>query len=39
VSAGDDHTCGVLESGDVKCWGNNSFGQSTPPPGLRLATE
>ena len=27
VSAGDDHTCAALGSGDVECWGFNYFGQ------------
>ena len=27
VSAGSRHTCAVLESGDLKCWGGNTSGQ------------
>ncbi len=27
VSAGERHTCAVLNSGAVKCWGNNAYGQ------------
>ena len=27
LSAGDDTTCGVLESGAVRCWGSNQYGQ------------
>ena len=27
ISAGSDHTCAVMESGAVKCWGFNQYGQ------------
>ncbi len=27
VVAGGSHTCAILDSGFVKCWGDNSFGQ------------
>ena len=33
VSAGADHTCGILDTGAVECWGLNDEGQSTPPAG------
>ena len=33
VSAGYWHTCGVRTDGAVACWGNDSFGQATPPAG------
>ena len=33
ISAGVNHTCGLRTDGSVTCWGNNSFGQATPPPG------
>ena len=33
LSAGADHTCGILETGAVACWGLDDEGQSTPPAG------
>jgi len=27
IAAGEAHSCAVLSSGDVKCWGNNAYGQ------------
>lgn len=27
IDAGTNHTCAVLDTGVVKCWGSNSFGQ------------
>ena len=27
IQAGHDHTCAVLMSGDLKCWGRNEAGQ------------
>jgi len=27
ITAGQEHTCALLDSGDVKCWGNNEYGQ------------
>ncbi len=27
LTAGDNHTCAVLNTGDVTCWGNNSYAQ------------
>ena len=28
VSAGEQHTCGLRESGAIECWGGNNYGQS-----------
>ena len=27
VSAGDYHTCAILDNGDLKCWGHDHYGQ------------
>ena len=27
VSAGDLHTCAILDNGDLKCWGRDNYGQ------------
>ena len=27
VSTGYYHTCAILDNGDMKCWGRNSYGQ------------
>jgi hypothetical protein len=36
VAAGSNHTCGATASGEVKCWGRNTEGQSNAPnlPGV-----
>ena len=31
VSAGRLHTCGVRQDDSVECWGNDDYGQATPP--------
>ncbi|MEX0892108.1 MAG: RCC1 domain-containing protein [Gemmatimonadota bacterium] len=33
VSAGERHTCAVLTSGTIECWGDDTYGQSSPPTG------
>lgn len=27
IATGDDHSCALLDNGEMKCWGRNSFGQ------------
>lgn len=34
VSVGEAHSCAVLVTGAVQCWGDNTRGQSTPPKEL-----
>src|SRR5438094_2204048 len=31
VSAGADYSCALRTDGTVACWGDNYFGQATPP--------
>lgn len=33
VDAGAYHTCAVQSDGTLMCWGDNTYGQSTPPAG------
>ena len=33
VSSGGEHSCGILGTGGVFCWGNNDFGQAAAPKG------
>ena len=33
VSAGDEHTCAIRESGTIECWGRNDYGQTDVPEG------
>jgi len=48
ISSGPSHTCAVLDSGSVSCWGGNGYGQlgdgtrnerNTPAPTLSLGDE
>ena len=36
VAAGDQHTCAIEESGQLKCWGYNYRGQTNVPADLEL---
>lgn len=36
ISAGGDHTCVLLESGSLLCWGLNDVDQASPPNGEYL---
>ncbi|MCY4666147.1 MAG: S-layer homology domain-containing protein, partial [Acidimicrobiaceae bacterium] len=39
VAAGDIHTCATRADATVVCWGDNTFGQATPPEGAFKAVE
>ena len=39
ISAGDDHTCALLESGGLLCWGLNDVDQAFPPEGEYQAVD
>ena len=37
ISAGGDHTCAIRkDNGSLVCWGNNEYGQASPPDGERF---
>ena len=36
VSAGRSYACGVRTDGSVACWGNDEYGETTPPEGSSL---
>ena len=38
LAAGDEHTCGILDNGLVKCWGADGYGQSTPPKNMKFTS-
>ncbi|MGD0613111.1 MAG: hypothetical protein ABSB41_16555, partial [Anaerolineales bacterium] len=33
ITAGGEHTCWLKSDGTLACWGDNSYGQATPPGG------
>ena len=33
ISVGNRHTCALLDSGAIECWGENDYGQTDPPAG------
>lgn len=33
IDAGDAHACGILDNGDILCWGSNQAGQLDAPTG------
>ena len=33
ITAGEAHTCTLTALGHIRCWGTNTHGQTTPPPG------
>ena len=34
MTNGHNHSCGIKDDGNIECWGNNNYGQATPPTGL-----
>ena len=39
ISAGGDHTCALMDSGMVRCWGSGLFGELGIEAGVGLATQ
>ena len=37
VTAGEHHSCGTRTDSTLACWGNNNFGQASPPTGTFTA--
>jgi alpha-tubulin suppressor-like RCC1 family protein len=33
VAAGNAFTCGIKANGTIACWGDDTYGQATPPTG------
>lgn len=38
VSSGHNHVCGLREDGSVVCWGDDQYGQSSPPEDERFTS-
>ena len=36
LTAGYGHSCGIRTDGTVACWGDDYFGQASPPAGTFL---
>ena len=34
IAAGGDHTCGIRAGGTLWCWGDNTYGEASPPGGV-----
>jgi len=34
LAVGEFHACGLRSDGQAVCWGNNNYGQATPPAGV-----
>jgi hypothetical protein len=32
IEAGDQHTCAVMDTAALRCWGNSDFGQHNETP-------
>ena len=36
MSGGGRHVCGLRQDGSASCWGDDDYGQTTPPKGERF---